>query len=60
MQTYNTLDGPVICIASLQPYLSRYPQLLDQRVRRAETLRYKLLFRQVRGDYRVTEAERWK
>ncbi|KAH7242711.1 FAD-linked oxidoreductase-like protein [Fusarium tricinctum] len=60
MQKYNTLDGPATCIASFQAYLRRYPQLLDQQIRRAETNGYKLLFKQVRGAYMVTEAERWK
>jgi proline dehydrogenase len=60
MQKYNTLDGPATCIASFQAYLRRYPQLLDQQIRRAETHGYKLLFKQVRGAYMATEAERWK
>jgi len=60
MQKYNALDGPATCIASFQAYLRRYPQLLDQQIRRAETHGYKLLFKQVRGAYMVTEAERWK
>ncbi|KAL4739372.1 FAD-linked oxidoreductase-like protein [Aspergillus similis] len=60
MQKYNTLDGPATCIASFQAYLRRYPQLLDQQIRRAEEKGYKLLFKQVRGAYMVTEAARWK
>ncbi|KAH7142711.1 FAD-linked oxidoreductase-like protein [Dactylonectria estremocensis] len=60
MQKYNTLDGPATCIASFQAYLRRYPQLLDQQIRRAEEKGYKLLFKQIRGAYMVTEAERWK
>ncbi|EEU48330.1 uncharacterized protein NECHADRAFT_31479 [Fusarium vanettenii 77-13-4] len=60
MQKYNTLDGPATCIASFQAYLRRYPQLLDQQIRRAEEKGYKLLFKQVRGAYMVTEAERWE
>lgn len=59
MQEYNTLDGPATCIASFQAYLRRYPQLLDQQIRRAEEKGYKLLFKQVRGAYMVTEAARW-
>ncbi|KAK5318477.1 proline dehydrogenase [Exophiala xenobiotica] len=60
MQKYNTLDRPATCIASFQAYLRRYPQLLDQQIRRADEKGYKLLFKQVRGAYIVTEAERWK
>lgn len=60
MQKYNTLDGPATCIASFQAYLRRYPQLLDQQIQRADKKGYKLLFKQVRGAYMVTEAERWK
>ncbi|EGU81575.1 hypothetical protein FOXB_07920 [Fusarium oxysporum f. sp. conglutinans Fo5176] len=60
MQKYNTLDGPATCIASFQAYLRRYPQLLDQQIARAEERGYKLLFKQIRGAYMVTEAERWK
>ena len=61
MQTYNTLDGgPATCIASFQAYLRRYPQLLDQQMRRAEEKGYVLLFKQVRGAYMVSEAERYK
>lgn len=60
MQKYNTLDGPATCIASFQAYLRRYPQLLDQQIQRAEQKGYKLLFKQVRGAYMVTESARWK
>ncbi|RJE25099.1 Proline dehydrogenase [Aspergillus sclerotialis] len=60
MQKYNTLDGPATCIASFQAYLRRYPQLLDQQIERADKKRYKLLFKQVRGAYMVTEAARWR
>lgn len=60
MQKYNSLDGPATCIASFQAYLRRYPQLLDQQIKRAEEKNYKLLFKQVRGAYMVTEAARWK
>lgn len=60
MQKYNALDGPATCIASFQAYHRRYPQLLDHQIRRAEEKRYKLLFKQVRGAYMVTEAERWR
>ncbi|KAJ0283463.1 hypothetical protein Brms1b_005191 [Colletotrichum noveboracense] len=61
MQKYNALDGgPATCIASFQAYLRRYPQLLDQQIQRAEEKGYKLLFKQVRGAYMVTEAERWE
>ncbi|KAK2592763.1 proline dehydrogenase [Conoideocrella luteorostrata] len=60
MQKYNTLDGPATCIASFQSYLRRYPQLLEQQISRAQKKGYKLLFKQIRGAYMVTEAERWK
>jgi proline dehydrogenase len=60
MQKYNTLDGPATCIASFQAYLRRHPQLLDEQIRRADEKGYKLLFKQVRGAYILTEAERWK
>lgn len=60
MQKYNSLDGPATCIASFQAYLRRYPQLLDQQISRADEKGYKLLFKQVRGAYMVTEAKRWK
>ncbi|KAH7111991.1 FAD-linked oxidoreductase-like protein [Dactylonectria macrodidyma] len=60
MQKYNALDGPATCIASFQAYLRRYPQLLDQQIRRTDEKGYKLLFKQIRGAYMVTEAERWK
>lgn len=61
MQKYNRVDGgPATCIASFQAYLRRYPQLLDQQIRRAEAKGYKLLFKQVRGAYMVTEAANWK
>ncbi|KAM0414657.1 hypothetical protein ACHAPT_013501 [Fusarium lateritium] len=61
MQEYNRLDGgPATCIASFQAYLRRYPQLLDQQLRRAEEKGYKLLFKQIRGAYMVTEASNWK
>ncbi|KAF9871808.1 proline dehydrogenase [Colletotrichum karsti] len=61
MQKYNALDGgPATCIASFQAYLRRYPQLLDEQIRRADEKGYKLLFKQVRGAYMVTEAERWE
>ncbi|KAE8362688.1 FAD-linked oxidoreductase [Aspergillus caelatus] len=60
MQKYNTLDGPATCIASFQAYLRRHPQLLDQQIERADKKGYKLLFKQVRGAYMVTEAARWK
>lgn len=60
MQKYNTLDGPATCIASFQAYLRRYPQLLNQQIERADRKGYKLLFKQVRGAYMVTEAARWK
>ncbi|KAL2814978.1 FAD-linked oxidoreductase-like protein [Aspergillus granulosus] len=60
MQKYNTLDGPATCIASFQAYLRRYPQLINQQIKRADQKGYKLLFKQVRGAYMVTEASRWK
>lgn len=60
MQKYNSLDGPATCIASFQAYLRRHPQLLDHQIRRADEKGYKLLFKQVRGAYMVTEAARWK
>lgn len=60
MQKYNSLDGPPTCIASFQAYLRRYPQLLDQQIQRADEKGYKLLFKQIRGAYMVTEAARWK
>ncbi|KAH7243222.1 FAD-linked oxidoreductase-like protein, partial [Fusarium solani] len=60
MQKYNTLDGPATCIASFQAYLRRYPQLLDHQIRRADGRGYKLLFKQIRGAYMVSEAERWR
>lgn len=60
LQKYNSLNGPPTCIASFQAYLRRYPQLLDQQIRRAEEKGYTLLFKQVRGAYMVSEAERWK
>ena len=60
MQKYNVTGGPATCIASFQAYLRRYPQLLEQQIRRAEEKGYRLLFKQVRGAYMVTEAERWK
>lgn len=60
MQKYNSLDGPATCIASFQAYLRRYLQLLDQQIKRAEEKGYKLLFKQVRGAYMVTEDARWK
>jgi proline dehydrogenase len=60
MQKYNNLEGPPTCIASFQAYLRRYPQLLDQQIQRADEKGYKLLFKQVRGAYMVTEASRWK
>lgn len=60
MQKYNGLDGPATCIASFQAYHRRYPQLLDQQICRAEEKGYKLLFKQVRGAYMVTEAEKWR
>lgn len=59
MQKYNTLNGPATCIASFQAYLRRYPQLLDQQIRRADERGYKLLFKQVRGAYIKTEGEQW-
>jgi proline dehydrogenase len=60
MQKYNTLDGPATCIASFQAYLRRHPALIDQQIRRADEKGYKLLFKQVRGAYMVTEASRHK
>ncbi|KAL4874891.1 FAD-linked oxidoreductase-like protein [Aspergillus karnatakaensis] len=60
MKKYNALDGPATCIASFQAYLRRYPLLLDQQIERAEKKGYRLLFKQVRGAYMVTEAARWK
>jgi proline dehydrogenase len=61
MQKYNALDGgSATCIASFQAYLRRYPQLLEQQIARAEEKGYKLLFKQVRGAYMVTEAARWE
>ena len=60
MQKYNTLDGPATCIASFQAYLRRHPQLLDQQIQRADEKRYKLLFKQIRGAYMVTEEQRWR
>lgn len=60
MRKYNSLDAPPTCIASFQAYLRRYPQLLDQQIQRAEEKGYKLLFKQVRGAYMVTENSRWK
>ncbi|KAL4967063.1 FAD-linked oxidoreductase-like protein [Aspergillus stella-maris] len=61
MQKFNTLDGgPATCIASFQAYLRRYPQLLEQQLKRAEEKGYTLLFKQVRGAYMVTEAARWE
>lgn len=59
MQEFNALTGPPTFIASFQAYLRRYPQLLDQQIRRANEKGYKLLFKQVRGAYMVTEAARW-
>lgn len=59
MQKYNTLEGPATCVASFQAYLRRFPQLLEQQIRRADEKGYKLLFKQVRGAYMVTETERW-
>ena len=61
MRKYNALDGdgPATCIASFQAYLRRYPQLLEQQIRRADEKGYKLLFKQVRGAYMATEADRW-
>ncbi|XPS76579.1 proline dehydrogenase [Ascochyta lentis] len=58
MQKYNTLDGPATCIASFQAYLRRHPALIDQQIRRADEKGFKLLFKQVRGAYMVTEASR--
>ncbi|CAG8947875.1 unnamed protein product [Penicillium salamii] len=59
MQKYNTLEGPATCVASFQAYLRRYPQLLDQQIRRAQRKGYKLVFKQVRGAYMKSETERW-
>ncbi|KAL7760751.1 hypothetical protein ACKLNR_007286 [Fusarium oxysporum f. sp. zingiberi] len=61
IQEYNRLDGrPATVIASFQAYLRRYPQLLDQQIRRSEEKGYKLLFKQIRGAYMVTEAANWR
>ncbi|RSL46965.1 hypothetical protein CEP53_010119, partial [Fusarium sp. AF-6] len=60
MQKYNTLDGPATCIASIQANLRRYPWLLDQQIRHADEKGYRLLFKQIRGVYMVSEAERWR
>ncbi|KXG48025.1 Proline dehydrogenase [Penicillium griseofulvum] len=60
MQKYNSLEGNPTCIASFQAYLRRYPHLLNQQIQRADEKGYKLLFKQVRGAYMVTEAARWK
>ncbi|KAL4794102.1 FAD-linked oxidoreductase [Aspergillus venezuelensis] len=61
MQKFNTLDGgSATCIASFQAYLRRYPQLLEQQLKRADDKGYTLLFKQVRGAYMVTEAARWE
>ncbi|KAM0416977.1 hypothetical protein ACHAPT_013001, partial [Fusarium lateritium] len=60
MQKYNTLDGPATCIASFQAYLRRYPQFLDHLIRRSDERGYKLLFKQIRGAYMVSEAQRWR
>lgn len=60
MQKHNTLDGPATCIATFQAYLRRYPQMLSQQIERADEKGYKLLFKQVRGAYIVTEAARWR
>ncbi|PLB42665.1 FAD-linked oxidoreductase [Aspergillus candidus] len=65
MQKYNSNSmvdggGPATCVASFQAYLRRYPQLLEQQIARAEEKGYKLLFKQVRGAYMVTEAARWE
>lgn len=60
MQKYNTPDGPATCIASFQAYLRRYPQLLDQQIDHANKKGYRLLLKQVRGAYMVTDAARWK
>ncbi|KAH7148024.1 FAD-linked oxidoreductase-like protein [Fusarium sp. MPI-SDFR-AT-0072] len=59
-QSWYQPDGPATCIASFQAYLRRYPQLLDQQIARAGERGYKLLVKQIRGDYMVTEAERLK
>lgn len=60
MQIYNTPDKPATCIASFQAYHRRHPQHLDYQIRRAQEKGYKLLFKQVRGAYMVTEAQRWE
>lgn len=60
MQKYNAPDGPATCIATFQAYLRRFPRMLDQQVERADKKGYKLLFKQVRGAYMVTEAARWR
>ncbi|CAG9989110.1 unnamed protein product [Clonostachys byssicola] len=60
MQKYNKLGGPATCIASFQAYLRRHPQLLEQQIKRAEEKGYKLLYKQVRGAYIVSEAAWWK
>ncbi|OQE40323.1 hypothetical protein PENCOP_c006G03381 [Penicillium coprophilum] len=60
MQKYNTLEAPPTCIASFQAYLRRYPQMLNQQIQRADEKGYKLLFKQVRGAYMITEAAKWK
>lgn len=60
MQRYNKIGGPATCIASFQAYLRRYSQLLEQQIHRADEKGYKLLFKQVRGAYMVTEDARWK
>lgn len=60
MQRYNSHEGAATCIASFQAYLRRHPQFLDYQFRRAEEKGYKLLFKQVRGAYMLTEASRWE
>ena len=62
MQSCNRIEdgAPPVCIASFQAYLRRYPQLLEHQIRRADEKGYTLLFKQVRGAYMVTEAERWE
>lgn len=60
MQKYNTSDGPATCVASFQAYLRRYPRFLDYQIHRAEEKGYKLLFKQVRGAYMITEAQKWE
>lgn len=60
MQKYNKIGGPATCIASFQAYLRRHPQLIEQQIKRAEEKGYKLLYKQVRGAYIVTEAAWWK